>query len=47
MDKRGEVLVNDSDGELADMLHLRLYAREDVFTTKVRHQLHEPGHNLF
>jgi enamine deaminase RidA (YjgF/YER057c/UK114 family) len=42
-----EIIVDDLNGELADIIHLRLYVRDDVFTTELRHDLHELRRDLF
>ena len=42
-----EVIVDDLNGDLADITLLRLYIRDDVFTTELRQNLHELRHDLF
>ncbi|MFC4436675.1 MULTISPECIES: RidA family protein [Natrialbaceae] len=42
-----EIIVDDLNGCLADITLLRLYVRDDVFTTELRQNLHELRHDLF
>lgn len=42
-----EVIVDDLNGDFADITLLRLYIRDDVFTTELRQDLHELRRDLF
>ncbi|MDG5821862.1 RidA family protein [Natronococcus sp. A-GB7] len=42
-----EVIADDLNGDFADITLLRLYIRDDVFTTELRQDLHELRHDLF
>lgn len=42
-----DIVVNDLDGELADVCRLKFYIQEDVFTTEFRNQLHELRRDRF
>lgn len=42
-----EIIVDDLSGSLDDITHLRLYVRDDVFTTELRNDLHQLRRDRF